>query len=93
MFKKSKKHVHQHTLKFDWLNFKWLNMSEIYNFSSPSLQMQNTKGDDYIGTIAFEMKLLMNDEQQCKRRCIDNDGCRLVAVGDWVTQVTHLELY
>ena len=62
MFEKSKKHVHQHTLKSDWLNFKWLHMYEIYNFSSPSLQTQYTKGDYDIGTIAFEIKLLMNDE-------------------------------
>ena len=43
--------------------------------------MQYTKGEDYIGTVAFEMKLFMNDERQCKRRTIDNDGCRLVAIG------------
>ena len=46
-----------------------------------SLQMQNTKGEDYIGTVAFEMKLLMNDELQCERRTIDDVGCRLVAIG------------
>ena len=31
-----------------------------------SLQMQYTKDEDYIGTIAFEMKLLMNEERQCE---------------------------
>ena len=46
-----------------------------------SLQMQNTKGGDYIGTLAFEMKLLKNDERQCKRRTIDGDGFRLAAIG------------
>ena len=39
--------------------------------------MQYTKGEDDIGTVAFEMKLLMNDE----RETIDDDGCRLVAIG------------
>ena len=39
--------------------------------------MQYTKGEDDIGTVAFEMKLLMNDE----RETIDVDGCRLVAIG------------
>ena len=39
--------------------------------------MQNTKGEDDIGTVAFEMKLLMKDE----RETIDDDGCRLVAIG------------
>ena len=46
-----------------------------------SLQMQYTKGEDDIGIVAFEMKLLMNDERQCERRTIDDDGCRLVAIG------------
>ena len=38
--------------------------------------MQYTKGEDDIGTVAFEMKLLMNDE----RETIDVDGWRLVAI-------------
>ena len=46
-----------------------------------SLQMQYTKGEEYIGTVAFEMKLLMNDERQCERRTIDDDEYRLVAIG------------
>ena len=37
--------------------------------------LQLTKCDDYIGTVAFEMKLLMNDEWQCERKTIDDDGC------------------
>ena len=43
--------------------------------------MQYTKGEDYIGTVAFKMKLLMNNERRCERRTIDDDGCRLVAKG------------
>ena len=39
--------------------------------------MQYTKGEDDISTVAFEMKLLMNDERQT----INDDGCRLVAIG------------
>ena len=39
--------------------------------------MQYTKGEDDIDTVAFEMKLLMNDERQA----IGDDGCRLVAIG------------
>ena len=46
-----------------------------------SVQMQYTKGEDDIDTVAFEMKLLMNDERQCKRRTIDGDGFRLAAIG------------
>ena len=43
--------------------------------------MQYTKGEDDIGTLAFEKKLLMNDERLCEQRTIDDDGCRLVAIG------------
>ena len=43
--------------------------------------MQYTKGEDDIGTLVFEMKLLMNDERLCEQRTIDDDGCRLVAIG------------
>ena len=43
--------------------------------------MQNTKGEDDIDAIAFEMKLLMHDERQCKRLMIDDDGFILVAIG------------
>ena len=43
--------------------------------------MQYIKGEDDIGTVAFEMDLLMNDERQCERRTIDDGGCRLVAIG------------
>ena len=46
-----------------------------------SVQMQYNKGEDDIDTVAFEMKLFMNDERQCKRRTIDDDGFRLVAIG------------
>ena len=46
-----------------------------------SLQMQNTKGGYYIGTLAFEMKLLKNDVRQCKRRTINDDRCKLVVIG------------
>ena len=49
-----------------------------------SVQMQYTKGEDDIDTVAFEMKFekkFMNDERQCKRRTIEDDGLRLVAVG------------
>ena len=46
-----------------------------------SLQMQYAKGEDYIGTIVFEMKLLMNDESRCKRRTIDDGGRRLFTIG------------
>ena len=38
--------------------------------------MQYTEGEDDIGTVVFEMKLLMIDERQT----IDDDGCRLLAV-------------
>ena len=43
--------------------------------------MQYTKGEDDIGTVAFEMKLLMNDERQCERRIINDGGRILVAIG------------
>ena len=43
--------------------------------------MQYTKSEDYIDTVVFEMKLLMNDERKCERRTIDDGGCRLVAIG------------
>ena len=43
--------------------------------------MQYIKREDNIGTLAFEMKLLMNDERQCEQRTIDDDGYRLVAIG------------
>ena len=39
--------------------------------------MQYTKVENDIGTVVFEMKLLMTDERQT----IDDDGCRLVAIG------------
>ena len=45
------------------------------------LQMLYTKGEDDIGTLAFEMKLLMNDERLCEQRTFDDDGCRQVAIG------------
>ena len=53
----------------------------IMKFTIFCLQMQYTKGEDDIGTLAFEMKLLMNDERLCEQRTIDDDGCRLVAIG------------
>ena len=43
--------------------------------------MQYTKGEDYIDTVVFEMKLLMDDERQCESRIINDDGCILVAIG------------
>ena len=43
--------------------------------------MQYTKGEDYIGTIVIEMKLLMNDERQWERRTIDDGGCRVLVIG------------
>ena len=53
-----------------------LRIMKFSNFCPLSLQMQYIKGEDDIGTVAFEMRLIMNDERQK----IDNDGCRLVAI-------------
>ena len=75
--KKSFNEKHQFYSFYAKIKAPYVENHEIYKFCLLSLQMQYTKGEDDIGTVAFEMKLLMNDE----RETIDDDGCRLVAIG------------
>ena len=52
-----------------------LGVMKFTTFRLLSLQMQYTKSEDYIDTVVFEMKLLMNDNA--------NDGLLTMAFADW----------
>ena len=52
-----------------------LGVMKFTTFGLLSLQMQYTKSENYIDTVVFEMKLIMNDNA--------NDGLLTMAGADW----------